>query len=727
MIIKLSFGGMMLTDNETNQQTELKRLREENALLFSIVNAIPEPIIAKNWEGNFIFANQAVAQLYNTSPEDMLGKDDGYFTGNHEQADFFRKNVQEIMHRFETENVYEDSTDANTGEIRHFHSLKIPFKDANGNLNISVIAKDITEVSRLKNAAQANEKRLGFVLDATGEGIWDYHIPSGQVINNQHWCVLAGFNKLENHVSEILKCIHPDDQQKFLTNVEASIQMNKPLNHKFRMLHKNGDIVWVHDKGQVVEFDEEGKPLRMVGAIHDITHEILQQERIEKLAFFDPLTGLPNRRLLNERLQQSIVLHSNKKSYGALLFMDLDHFKLLNDIHGHQMGDQLLVEVAKRLNQSLNKRDSIARFGGDEFVIILNEVSDYPAKAGLLATNIAQNFRELITEPVTLFDSTSEKNIEYEVTSSIGIVIFPTENESPEKLLQLADMALYKAKAKGRDSYVTYKKEMQEELDNSILLLRDLKKAVSEQLLDLYYQPKYDTNLSLIGAEALVRWNSDIRGLVEPSIFIEVAEESNLILSLGDWVLKKACEQLANWHTKPELKGISIAVNLSAKQIWQNDFVETVTNTVNRFNFEPRLLTLEITESVLVRDLNETVMKLYELKKLGIKVSLDDFGTGFSSLSYLKLLPVDEIKIDASFVRDIVDDPSDYMMVKAITDLGKNFKVSVVAEGVETKDHLKCLETIGVSQYQGFLFSEAISSENFEKLLSRAPPKYSIE
>ena len=706
----------MINDNSV-QENEIEKLKEENDLLLSIVNAIPEPIVAKNWNGNFIFANEAVAKLYNVTPKEMIGHDDGYFTGNLEQAEFFKQNVQEVMRRFQPEMVYEDSTDAKTGEIRHYHSLKMPFKDSKGDLNISVFAKDITEVTRLKNKAQENEKRLDYVLDATGEGIWDYDIPSGWVINNRQWCKLSGIDDQQNRVEDILKSVHPEDQEAFISNVDAAIQFNKPLNHKFRMVHKNGDVVWVHDKGKVVEFDKNGSPSRMVGAIHDITNEVLQHERIEQLAFFDVLTGLPNRRLLNDRLQQSIKLHNNKGTYGALLFMDLDHFKVLNDIHGHQMGDQLLVEIAVRLQGNLKQNDSAARFGGDEFVIILNDLADDPAKAGIMATRIAQSFRDLIIQPVTLFDATTEKQIEYDVTSSIGIVVYPSPDDTPDKVIQLADMALYKAKAKGRDSFVTYKQDMQEELDSSILLFRDLKRAVNEELLELYYQPKYDVDLNLIGAEALLRWNSESRGAVPPSVFIEVAEESNLILPLGDWVLKTACKQLALWQSEGINQNISLAVNLSAKQIWQYDFVDYIKSFVNQYSFNPSLLTLEITESVLLRDLKDTVKKLKRVKELGVKISLDDFGTGYSSLSYLKLLPVDEIKIDASFVRDIVDDSSDYMMVKAITDLGQNFNVNVVAEGVETQDHLKCLESIGVTFYQGFLFSKALPLNEFEKLL----------
>lgn len=704
------------SSSNSEMNPEHQKLIEENELLKAIINAIPEPIVAKNWQGNFIFANEAVAKLYNTTPEAMIGHDDGYFTGNQEQADFFRKNVQDIMRRYEPEMVYEDSTDAATGEIRHFHSLKIPFTDAKGNLNISVIAKDITEVTRIKDQALENEKRLNFVLQATGEGIWDFHVPTGIVRHNQKWTALAGHDKLQNHVDDIVELIHPDDREDFYKVVDATLKNGQPYNHKFRFLHKSGKVVWVHDKGEVVEYDEHGQAVRMVGAIHDITQEVEQKDQIEKLAFYDPLTNLPNRRLLNDRLEQSIHHHQVANTYGALLFMDLDHFKLLNDIHGHYMGDQLLVEISQRLQKRLNSDDTVARFGGDEFVIILHDLDSDPTKAGVLADTIATDLKEIISKPCYLYSDSTDTVLEYEVTSSTGIVIFPSESDNPESLVQLADMALYKAKEDGRDSCVSFKQDMQQDLDNSIMMQRDLKKAVHEELLELHFQPKYDKNLKLIGAEGLVRWHSELKGDIPPAEFIEVAEESNLILPLGNWVLKQATAQLQKWSKNSLLSQLNLAVNVSAKQIWQNDFVEFVESLLVEKSFEPSLLTLEITESVMVRDFKETVKKLEKLKQMGVRISLDDFGTGYSSLNYLTKLPVDEIKIDASFVRDIVQDPSDLMMVKAINHLGDSFYVDVVAEGVETESHLKCLQQVGVDFYQGFLFSKALSLHDFENL-----------
>ena len=704
-------------------KTELDKLRQDKELLFAIVDAIPEPIVAKNWEGNFIFANKAVANLYNTQPEAMIGHDDGYFTGNQEQADFFKKNVQEIMAKFEPERVYEDSTDAKTGEVRHFHSLKIPFKDHNGDLNISVIAKDITEVVRAKKQVEEKERQLSYVLESTQDGIWDWDVVTGIVKHNEQWGYLSGLHQLETSMEEFLGCIHPQDREEVQAKVEQAVADDKPYICQFRMLHPSGKVVWVEDRGRVVERKPDGSPIRMVGAAHDITEQVAQKKRIEQLAFYDPLTHLPNRRLFDDRLQQAIIHHKKIQSYGAVLFLDLDHFKVLNDVHGHYMGDQLLTEIAKRLPNCIKSDDTVARFGGDEFVIILNELEKDPTKAAIYASNIAQQLRTEVAKPAVLINETTETSLVYEVTTSIGAVIFPAESEEADQLVQLADMALYRAKDDGRDAFVAFKADMQDSLDYSLLLQRDLKKAIHKQQLELYYQPKYDHHLQLIGAEALVRWNSPERGLVMPGEFIDIAEESSLIIPLGNWVLERACQQLMQWQSQPNYSHLSISVNVSAKQVWQNDFVESVQAIIGQYDFDPGLLTLEITESLMVRDLNSTINKLNLLKQCGLHISLDDFGTGYSSLSYLKRLPVDEIKIDASFVRDIVVDPSDYMMTKAIIDIGHNFEVDVIAEGVETEAHMNCLHSLGVSAYQGYLFSKPVTLSEFAALPHSHTPK----
>ena len=694
---------------------ELNLERQQNKLLVDIINAIPDPIVAKDWSGNFIFANNACAELYNTEPNLMIGHDDGYFTGNQEQNDFFRDNIQSIMTKFQSEMVYENSTDAKTGEVRNYISHKIPFKDIKGNLNIAVIAKDITEITSLKNQAEFNEKRLNYVLDATHEGIWDWNIATGEVFHNEYWNVLAGIEESDFSFKEFQSLIHPDDLPSVKKNLELALKHGEPYQITFRINRPDGKSIWVKDRGGVVEKNELNEPSRMVGSIHEVTNEVNQNKQIQQLAFYDPLTGLANWRLLEELLLERINRHLSEAAYGALLFLDVDHFKILNDTHGHYMGDNLLIAIAKRLKALLGQGDFVSRFGGDEFVIVLNNLSNDHSSATKHANKIAENIKHKLSQTFSLKNKHVDISFEYEVAVSIGIVMFPTYSESVERLLQLADLALYKAKATGRDCIVLFEDHMQEELKRVTLIQKKLKDAISQDKLSLYYQGKYNKDLQLIGVEALVRWIDKDGNVTFPDQFTELAEDSNLIIPMGLKLLEQACNQLTKWSKLSAFKDLSIAVNVSAKQVWHKDFIQSFTTIIEQHCSNPSLLTIEITESIMVSDMNETIKKLVALKKLGVKISLDDFGTGYSSMSYLKQLPVDEIKIDASFVRDIVTDPSDLMMVKAILDLGTNFKVGVVAEGVETKAQLLKLQAMNMHSYQGYLLCKPLPIDEFEK------------
>ncbi|GAB6070169.1 hypothetical protein JCM30760_12660 [Thiomicrorhabdus hydrogeniphila] len=696
---------------------ELKIQHEQNKLLLAIIDAIPDPIVAKNWDGNFIFANKSCAELYNTTPEKMIGHDDGYFMGNQEQSDFFRENVQKIMLSGEPEVVYEESTDAKTGEVRYYNSHKIPFKDINQNTNITVIAKDVTEITTLKIRAEENEKRLNYVLEATQEGIWDWNIETNEVFHNAYWGKLAGIQNTIFHFDEFFDCVHPDDKKKVKEALNQALKDRLSYNVRFRLVHPDGNVIWIQDRGKVVETNLQNEPIRMVGSAYDVTKEVENTEKIKQLAFFDALTGLPNRRSLQDRLFDVITEHANHKMFGSLLFLDLDNFKMINDTHSHYMGDVLLLEVAKRIEKQLDSDDMVARFGGDEFIIILNNLSMDSETASFKALEIAQSIKQAISESIMLTNEKLAVTIEYEVATSIGVVMFPLDYDNSDELLKLADLALYKAKDTGRNNVVLFKQSMFSDLEKTSLMQRNLKEAIQNDALYLFYQPQYDSNLTLIGAEALVRWFDKAGNMIMPNDFIGLAEESDLIIPMGLNLLEKACLQLKQWSENPKLKHLSIAVNVSAKQVWDKDFVENFSHIIKTQCVDSTLLIIEITESIMVRSMSQTIKKLVELKKLGIKISLDDFGTGYSSLSYLKRLPVDEIKIDASFIRDIVEDSSDLMMVKSILDLGMNFNVNVIAEGVENSQQMQLLQEMNMPHYQGFLLSKPLPISEFETLV----------
>ena len=702
---------------DNSLRLELDREKEKNRLLLDIVNAIQEPIVAKNWEGNFVFVNNYVAKLYGTTPAEMIGKEDSYFTGNKKQGQFFKENIQSIMRRFEPDMVYEESTDKNTGEIRYFHSIKTPFKNKLGELHIAVIARDITEITELKNLAEFNAKRLKYVLDVSGEGMWDWNIQTNEVFQNKRWEEITGVKHSKKSFEEFKSCLVEEDRAYVLNALKSLMENNTPYNIEFRFQRPDGTIIWIWDRGQVVEFDEQGKPMLLVGIMQDITEQKINQLKIESMAFYDSLTKLPNRALLNDRLNIAIEHSKRSGQCGAVLFLDLDHFKTLNDSYGHQTGDDLLVIVAERINSLMRKDDTVARFGGDEFVIVLNDLNADRVKAAIKAKHIAHRIRETIAEKISLTPRLTSPKIEYTITASIGITIFDRDVKTTTELLQLADMALYQAKKKGRDDCVIFDPMMQQKLDYTTRLHKELRHTLKHGGFILHYQPQYDSNRHLVSAEALIRWKHPELGLISPSDFIAVAEESNLIVSIGDWVLTEACRQLKEWQSDPRYQHLYLSINISAKQIWQKDFVENIKKIISESAINLSKLKLEITESILLGDISEIVKKLNALVDFGLSFSLDDFGTGYSSLGYLKHLPIDELKIDLSFIHDLPDDKMDLIMVKSIIDLGKNFSLNVVAEGIEKKAHFEILKALGCDAYQGFYFSRPVPVAEFNALI----------
>lgn len=698
-------------------QLKLDAEIEKNKLLLDIVNAIPEPILAKNWNGDFTFVNNYVAKLYDTTPEKMIGKEDSFFTGNKQQGLLFKENVQSIMRRFEPEMVYEESTDKNTDQTRYFQSLKIPFKNSSDELNIAVIARDITEITELKNLAELNAKRLKHVLEVSGEGMWDWNTQTNMVFQNERWEEITGVKHSEKSFQEFQDCLVDEDRDYVSKSLQALVDKNTPYDIEFRFKRPDGKIIWIWDRGQVIEFDEHGKAVQLVGIMQDITQQKVNQLKIESMAFYDTLTKLPNRALLNDRLHLAIEHSKRSKQCGAVFFLDLDHFKTINDSYGHQAGDELLVIVADRLKSLINEDDTVARFGGDEFVVILNDLDPDPIHSALKAKNVAHEIRSAIGIEIKIQHTNMSAEIDYLITASIGITIFQSDTDTPSELLQLADLALYQAKNNGRDDCAVFDPVMQKKLDYTTRLEKDMRHSLNQHDYVLYYQPQFDSSQNLVSAEALIRWVHPKLGFVNPDEFIKVAEESNLILSIGHWIIVEACQQLKKWQSDPKYQHLSLSVNVSAKQIWQKGFVAEIKKIVTDSGINLSKLKLEITESVLLGDMEEVAQKLDELVDFGLTFSLDDFGAGYSSLGYLKNLPIVELKIDQSFIRDLLEDESDLIMVKSIIDLGKNFELSVVAEGIESAAHFDLLKKYGCDIYQGFYFNPPVPIEEFNKLV----------
>ncbi|MBT9507527.1 GGDEF domain-containing response regulator [Rhodoferax sp.] len=445
-----------------------------------------------------------------------------------------------------------------------------------------------------------------------------------------------------------------------------------------------------------------------IGLVRDTTQHHLDVEEIRRLAFYDPLTGLPNRRLLLDRLSQAMLTSARSGLHGALMFLDLDHFKLLNDSLGHDVGDVLLQQVASRLSTCVREGDSVARLGGDEFVVLLEALSMHDHEAGAQAKAVASKILDALGQPYSLREHT------YSSTPSIGIVVFMEDRETMDDLIKKADVAMYQAKAAGRNTVRFFDPTMQAAASAYAALEKDLRRGLDKDEFVLHYQVQVRAGRHagdppvVTGVEALVRWNNATRGLVPPAEFIPLAEETGLILPLGQWVLETACAQLVAWAGHPQTSHWSMAVNVSASQFAQPDFVAHVDEALKKTGCRPELLKLELTESMLVANVDEIIFKMNAIKARGVSFSLDDFGTGYSSLTYLKRLPLAQLKIDQSFVRDVLTDPSDAVIARTIVALGHSLGMIVIAEGVETEGQREFLADIGCDAFQGYHFGRPV-------------------
>ncbi|WP_342616425.1 EAL domain-containing protein [Rhodoferax sp. GW822-FHT02A01] len=469
---------------------------------------------------------------------------------------------------------------------------------------------------------------------------------------------------------------------------------------------KNGEVfpLWL---AITAVLDEKGATTNYVGVFSDITEHKVAQDRIEHLAFSDSLTDLPNRRLLMDRLHQALTTSARIGRCGAVLLIDLDDFKTLNDTLGHDKGDLLLQQVAQRLTSCVRESDTVARLGGDEFVVMLEGLSEYTEGAASQVDILGEKILVALNQPYTL------ANTQIRSTPSVGVAVFNGQQVSAEELLKRADLAMYQSKAAGRNTLRFFDPVMQAVVTSRAALEIELREAVSQQQFVLYYQAQVDSEGRIVGAEALVRWRHPVRGMVSPAEFIPLAEETGLILPLGTWVLDTACAQLADWANRPDMAHLSIAVNVSARQIRNKNFVSEVMNALGHSGANPHKLKMELTESLMVDGVEETIEKMNALRAIGVTFSLDDFGTGYSSLAYLKRLPLSQLKIDQSFVRDILTDPNDAAICRTVIALAQSLGLTSIAEGVETEEHRDALARLGCQAYQGYWFSKPLTQDAF--------------
>ena len=699
-------------------------LKKENEKNLALLRNASDGIHILDVAGNLIEASDAFCDMLGYRRDEMIGVNvaqwDAYFSES--------GLAQIVRQQFENQKrcQFETSHRRKDGSLLHVEISGCAL-ELDGRLVLFNSSRDITERKQAEQRLLEKQQQLLYsetqyrdLVRNLRVAIVVHDCETRVVFSNPRAAELLGLSENQMHgklaidtawhfIDEHLKPMPLVDYP--VNRVIASMQPIEALVLGVRLPHTDR-VTWLLVNA-FPEFDTEGSLKRVVVNFDDITARQEAEAEIHQLALFDGLTHLPNRRLLMDRFSNALAASARNNLFGAVLFIDMDRFKTVNDVLGHDFGDLLLIEVAKRIQGSVREGDTVARWGGDEFVVLLAGIGEQIEEASQRAVIIAAKIRACLGQPYLL------KTIEQHCSSSIGVAMYGGSGDAPDVVMRQADIAMYKAKGAGRDAVRFFNPEMQRAVETHAALEADLRRAVPEQQLCLHYQVQVDVNRRPVGAEALVRWNHPRRGMVPPLSFISIAEESSLILDVGDWVLQTACRQLAVWQQRKQTRHLDLSVNVSAHQFRQTDFVDLVASLLRGYDFAPARLKLELTESVVLTDIGDVVIKMRALKALGLKLSMDDFGTGYSSLAYLKQLPLDEIKIDQSFVQDIVRDSNDGVMVKTIIDLGINFGLHVIAEGVETDAQLTFLQRHGCVAYQGYLFSKPVPIENFEALLQQ--------
>jgi diguanylate cyclase (GGDEF)-like protein/PAS domain S-box-containing protein len=596
------------------------------------------------------------------------------------------------------------------------HKSKRDFKKKDENLLISLAdyaavaienanlyqqaRQEIQERKRVTQALRASEERYALAVRGANEGLWDWDLVNNSIYFSPRWKSMLGYaeDEIENKPDEWFSRIHPEDLARMKLDFSAHCEgVTSNFENEHRMVHKDGSYRWILSRGLAV-WNGDGKATRMAGSLADITDRKSAEQKLLHDAFHDALTGLPNRTLFMDRLRYAVERAKRREDYMfAVLFLDLDRFKDINDSLGHIIGDQLLVAIAQKLQKDLRSTDTVARLGGDEFVILLEDIGDVSD-----ATRIADHLQ------IELSNSSHLVEHDVFITTSIGIVLSVTGYNRPEEVLRDADIAMYRAKALGKARYEIFDPTMRDLIMERLLLESDLRRALENDELIPYYQPivSLDTGCTT-GFEALARWNHPKRGLLTPDAFISIAEETGLVIAIDRLVLREACRQLHEWQTLfPSESDLSISVNLSVKQVTQPDLVEFIEHTLNETGIHPRCLKLEITESVIMDNFEYTAAVFGKIQNLGVQIEIDDFGIGYSSLSYLSHFPINALKIDRSFISRMVNNGSHLKIVQAIVMLAHGLGMNVTAEGVEDEHQLSVIKSLGCELAQGYLVSK---------------------
>jgi diguanylate cyclase (GGDEF)-like protein/PAS domain S-box-containing protein len=680
-------------------------LRERETELQSILESMPAGMCRIDRHMEFRYANHKFMDIMNVSRDSIAGRPVESVVPP-EQLSILRSHLDKA---FVGEKVdFDFSVPAELeGKAHHRHVLLAPARQSSGAINgVLFIVSDVSDrENALIQAAESAQETLELKAALDAHAIVAVTDAKGVITRvNDKFCTISKYSR-EELVGKTHRVINSAYHPKgFFGDMWKMISRGEVWNGEVCNKAKDGSLYWVHTT-IVPLLGANGLPEQYIAIRADITQRKEVEAEAQRMALHDALTGLPNRRLMGDRLKHAVLTAERDRQHGALLILDMDNFKDVNDTMGHAAGDQLLRQIAMRITECVRKSDTVARLGGDEFVVILERLGEDRTVATEKTLDLGSKIREELSRPFEF--GTQVIN----TSPSIGVILFGDGSTPPDELVKQADMALYKAKEEGRNRLAFFDPQLQAEITARAELLRELRVAIARSEFRLYYQPVVDGNLKIVGVEALVRWKSERLGIVSPGHFIPLAEQSNLILPIGDWVLHEACSQLKAWEADPLRCCWTVAVNVSAKQFHEDAFVSKVLRTLEATGAQANKLRIEITESMMQVNLHETTVKMQTLRALGVLFSLDDFGTGYSSLSYLKSLPLDQLKIDRSFVADILTDPNDAAIIRTILALSDHLSLNVVAEGVETIEQKMLLRSYGCQSFQGFLFGKPVPLE----------------
>ena len=698
----------LLEDEIANRQSTEVQLREEKEFSDAVIASLPGAFFMFDKHGRMLRWNQSFRQ-HTGYAEEQIGELRAVdFIAQHDRA-LVADAIRRILDRAEELTIDVDLMTRDGREAPY--TLTGRRLQIGGESYCIGVGRDISERRRAEGEIRDAKERLDLALEGSSLALWDWDVSTNEVFFSDGWAETLGIT-LEGISGAILRgeqvvgLNHVEDQPRFEAAMANALRgTSDEFACDYRVPNAAGNWSWLHSSGKVTERDASGRVRRMTGTIANITARKVAEERVEFLATRDPLTGLPNRMLLNDRLASGLANAARKKSRVAFMFIDLDRFKTINDSLGHDVGDELLKRVASRLSACVRASDTVARLGGDEFAIILENLPT----DGQEVQSIAEKMISSLAAPIQAGEH------QLNTSCSLGIAVFPDDGGDAQTIMKHADVAMYDAKAKGRNNYQFFSQAMNAKAQERLAIENVLRLAQRKGELLLHYQPRVGFKTGEVtGVEALLRWNHPQLGLVAPDHFMSVAEDSGLIVPIGEWIFEEAFRQVAGWQQKSE-RSLAVAVNLSGAQMFDpKRLMAAIEGALNKSGLDPHDVELELTESMLLKNSDEAAAVLQRLGELGVGIAVDNFGTGVSSLSYLRQLPIDSIKVDSSFVRDIGTDPNDEAIIRAIIAMTHSLKLNVVAEGVEREEQYRVLRDLECDEYQGFYFSKPLPPEEFE-------------